>query len=207
MSLHPCILAARASSMAPAEFGRWQIIRRNSPDRDLLGFPTQTMLCRWSWASLHMSHGEIVMDDSLPELRRHMPIFVEGRGRILKTGLGLGCVVRGLLEKAEVEHIDVVEVDADIIRHCGAEFAGNPRVTIHHADAHTWDFGGLTWDYVWHDVHDNDETEATQIQHARLIARYIDRVPVERQGAWAFPRIVRHNIPMLGSKRRVRLAA
>jgi spermidine synthase len=50
------------------------------------------------------------MEDTLSELRRHTPIFMRAKGRLLVTGLGLG-VVRGLLAKPEVEHIDVVEID------------------------------------------------------------------------------------------------
>lgn len=178
----------------------WQIIRRKSPDKDLLGFDHQTMLCRWNMASMHMKHGEIVMDDSLPELQRHLPIWLAAKGRVLKTGLGLGCVVRGLLAKEEVSHIDVVEIDQKIIEWIGPEFESNPRVTIHHADAHEWDFKGRAFDYIWHDIHDNNETEHLALQHARLMTRFMDVTPVERQGAWLFPRVSKRKIgKMLGA--------
>lgn len=139
------------------------------------------------------------MDDSVPELRRHLPIWMVAKGRILKTGLGLGCVVRGLLIKPEVEHIDVVEIDPWIVEVIGAEFANNTRVAIHLADAHTWDYGDRTWDFIWHDIHDNDESEHLTLQHARLMMRFMDVVPVARQGAWAFPREAKRKIgKMLG---------
>lgn len=191
--------AARVpETLKPKEFFPWTILRRPTPI-EIGFFPTQTLLCRWSTGSLHTLHGEIVMDDSLPELRRHLPIWMAARGRVLKTGLGLGCVVRGLLIKPEVEHIDVVEIDGTIISTIGPEFANEPRVTIHHADAHSWDFHGRSWNFIWHDIHDNDETEALAVQHARLIARYVDVTPVDRQGAWAFPRMAKRRIGrMLG---------
>lgn len=189
------IRAARVpESVEPREFFPWQIIRRRSPSK-LLGFDTQTMLCRWGWGSMHQQHGEIVMDDSLPELRRHLPIWMAARGRVLKTGLGLGCVPRGLLINPAVEHIDIVEIDAAIIDAIGPEFEGNPRVTIHHADAHTWDFGDRRWDYIWHDIHDNAEEQNLIVQHARLMVRYLDATPLDRQGAWAFPREVARRLP------------
>lgn len=196
------IKAARVpESMKPQEFFPWQIIRRKSPV-PMLGFPTQTLLCRWDYSSMHQKHGTIVMDDSLPELRRHLPIWLAAKGRVLKTGLGLGCVVRGLLAKPEVEHIDVVEIDRKIIDICGAEFIGNPRVTIHHADAHDWPIDGRGWDFIWHDIHDNDETEHLTLQHGRLLIRYLDATPIERQGAWAFPREAKRQIGrMLGAGR------
>lgn len=178
----------------------WQIIKRKSPDKNLLGFESQTLLCRWNWASIHMPHGEIVMDDSLPELRRHLPIWLAAKGRVLKTGLGLGCVVRGLLIKDDVTHIDVVEIDKKIIEWIGPEFENEPRVTIHHADAHNWDHSDLHFDYIWHDIHDNNETEHLALQHARLMTKFLPVTPIERQGAWQFPRESKRKIgKMLGA--------
>jgi hypothetical protein len=182
------IEAARVpASVKEIDVFPWQIIRRKLPCASL-GFETQTMLCRWSSASMHMDHGEIVMDDSLPELRRHLPIWMKAQGRVLKTGLGLGCVVRGLLLKDQVSHIDVVEIDQKIIAAIGPEFQDNPRVTIHHANAHDWNIEGRSWDFIWHDIHDNDENEHLSVQHARLMMKYQTATPIKRQGAWAFPR-------------------
>src|SRR6185295_6407091 len=150
MKPHDFLEAARVpKSVEPQEFGLWTIERRtlHGPDgpskfwRELIGpcrWLDYTILRRWTLASMHLHLGEIVMEDSERELRRHLPIWLNARGRVLKTGLGLGCVVRGLLANPDVHHVDVVEIDADIIRIIGAEFAGNPRVTIHHADALTW---------------------------------------------------------------------
>jgi hypothetical protein len=52
---------------------------------------------------------EVVMEDSPRELRRHLPIWMHAHGRVLVTGLGLGCVVRGLLASPHVEYIDVAK--------------------------------------------------------------------------------------------------
>lgn len=194
------IEAARVpQSLQEQENFPWHIMRRQAPD-PCIGFPSQTALCRWDWASLHMSHGTIVMDDSLPELRRHLPIWLAAKGRILITGLGLGCVVRGLLANPRVDHVDVVEIDQWIVDICGAEFVGNPRVTIHCADALDWPIQGRTWDYIWHDIHDNFEREDVSVTHGRLLARYLPATPIERQGAWMFPREAKRQIGrMLGA--------
>ncbi len=141
------------------------------------------------------------MEDSRRELSRHLPIWLAARGRVLKTGLGLGCVVRGLLANPDVEHIDVVEIDKGIIRVCGAEFVGNPRVTVHHADALTWDRGGRMWDFAWHDLHSFDE-EHLDLMHAKLLIDY--REAVGQQGAWQWPRLA-HRVGrqgFLGDQRR-----
>lgn len=218
------IRAARVPhTLEPQTFGLWEIERREqfqaveisgSPHpadiavmrmraaARLGSFDDYTLLRRFTLASMHLRQGEIVMEDSEFELRKHLPIWMAARGRVLKTGLGLGCVVRGLLLDPAVEHIDVVEIEADICRIVGAEFTGNPRVTIHCADALEWDFGDRRWDYAWHDLHSFDDRHL-QLMHADLISRYMPAVRGYRQGAWAFPREIARRMPfrMIGAPR------
>lgn len=225
MKAQDYLVAARVpQSLQPQLFGLWEIERRQTwqaIERDgepidvnersafervaqlrMGRFGDYTLLRRWTDKSIHLERGEIVMEDSESELRRHLPIWLAASGRVLKTGLGLGCVVRGLLAKSEVDHIDVVEIDSDIIRVIGAEFASEPRVTIHHADALSWAYGSRTWDYAWHDLHSFGEAHL-QVMHCELIARFLDAVPLHRQGAWAMPRWVSRSLPerMLGAPR------
>lgn len=204
-------------SLEPQTFGLWTIERRRAGETilgelstdlglpyGLVGWPDYTLLRRLTLASMHLEHvgGEVVMGDSLRELRHHLPIWLTARGRVLKTGLGLGCVVRGLLANPAVEHVDVVEIDADICRIIGAEFSDNPHVTLHHADALSWDFGARRWDYAWHDLHSFDDRHL-QLMHAELMARYLPAVAAHRQGAWAFPRETSRALPfrLLGAPR------
>lgn len=171
-------------------FGPWEIVRQEGLSgitRHMVGSDTMVSLCRFTEATLHLPHGEVVMEDSRLELSKHLPIWMAAHGRVLKTGLGLGCVVRGLLVKPEVTHVDVVEIDADIIRVIGAEFQGNPRVTIHHGDALTFTPGGRRWDFAWHDIW-CPGNDGLQVLHAQLIERFWEHAP--RQGAWDFPREV-----------------
>lgn len=69
--------------------------------------------------------------------------FDDGRPRARVTGLGRGCVVRGLLARPQVEHIDVVEIDVGVLDMVGPSFAGEPRLMIHQGDAltYTWPQG------------------------------------------------------------------
>lgn len=148
-----------------------------------------------SIAGLHLIHedeagewgGYTVMDDSDREIRRHMCAVMEARGRVLKTGLGFGCFVRACLQKSEVEHIDVVEISRDVIYHFGKEFRGNPRVTIHHADAFSFPIKGKRWDLVWHDIY-CDGNDGLSRLHTKLLRRY--RKHCTMQGAWAMPRCI-----------------
>lgn len=205
--------AARVQrSILPQEFGLWTIERVvagggiiNSKEYAMhverCGFPDYTVLRRMTEATMHCV-GEIVMEDSAFELRKHLPIWLAARGRVLVTGLGLGCVVRGLLAKTDVEQIDVVEIDDDILRVIGPEFAKNPRVNLHHGDALKIDLPGK-FDFAWHDLW--KEGDGLQRLHAKLFIKYQRRCGP--QGAWAFPRFAarlfarRGNFRPLGAPR------
>lgn len=171
----------RRTKIGPLERGVPAIVRITGPDRE--SFVT---LERWTDATIHQGRGEIVMDDGDRELRRHLPIWMAARGHVLKTGLGLGCVVRGLLAKPDVERITVVEIDPDIMRLVAPWFAVEPRVEIIHADALTWEPPtGVRFDYAWHDIW-CEGNKGLQRLHMQLVARLRDRCGP--QGAWAFPR-------------------
>lgn len=137
------------------------------------------------------------MSDDEIELRRHLEFVLHARGRVLVTGLGLGCVVRGLAAVGAVESIDVVERDADVI-HLVGPYLWDPLtseipVRIHCADA--LDFvrrrRHRRWDFAWHDLWTDEAQgeEALPIVHQRLLLELRGRVGW--QGAWAFPRDVR----------------
>lgn len=196
--------AARVPSfLAPQRFGGvWEIERRVRTEiTDALaaaglfeiGWPDYTLLRRATIATLHHDGGEIVMEDSLRELRRHLPIWLAARGRVLVTGLGLGCVVRGLLASPDVEHIDVVELDAHVLRVIGAEFVYNDRVTLHHGDALKFK-RAKKWDVAWHDLW--CEGPGLHRLHIALFKRF-NRV-CKAQGAWMLPRVVKTTIRRRG---------
>lgn len=194
------IKAARVpETLKPQEFGLWSIKRVEYDPilAHLVGFRTQTVLRRMTQATMHIG-GAIVMEDSRIELARHLPIWLKASGRVLVTGLGLGCVVRGLLANRSVVHIDVVEIDKDIIRVVGPEFSWNQRVSIHHGDALTVELSGK-WDFAWHDLWmDADEaSDALQVAHGNLIKRFMPRAGL--QGAWDFPRYLRKYAQKIGA--------
>lgn len=191
---------------APQEFGPWQLTRVTFGQdgvgaaiaRHLVG-PCQTILRRATEATMHLppTSWEVVMEDSTAELARHLPIWLVARGRILVTGLGLGCVVRGLLASPRVEHVDVIELDADIIRAIGPEFDEEPRVTIHNGDALTVDLVGA-WDFAWHDIWSDTSAGGEPLHklHIQLFERFLDRAAV--QGAWMLPRVAKRAIRRTG---------
>lgn len=184
--------AARVpASIEPQVFGPWKI-ERHAVSGYRYGWPTVTVLRRWTMTTLHKDLGEIVMEDSRRELSRHLPIWLKASGRVLVSGLGLGCVVRGLLASPKVEHIDVVEIDPKIIHVVGAEFQGDDRMTIHCGDALSIEWRPeIEWRCAWHDIW--CEGSGLQVLHTKLIARYQDRCSF--QGAWMLPRFAKRRIP------------
>ena len=138
------------------------------------------------------------MDDSYPELRQHLPIWLNACGKVLITGLGLGCTLRGLLANNNVEQVDVIEIDRCLLDRIGPEFVSNPRVTLIHGDALKFPINGSTWDFAWHDLwtdESNDEPHV-QILHSQLFMHFYEAVGC--QGAWKFPRIIRQHMKQMG---------
>lgn len=183
------IAAARVpDSVETGQFGLWTISRARVENLEkFMGpFRSLTMLWHMTPATMMQEHGEVVMEDSWDELARHLPIWRVATGRVLVTGLGLGCVVRGLLANPRVDAVDVIEQDVEILRRIGAEFNGDRRARLIHADAMTWDDPGARWDFGWHDLYVPDGNGyPLQKMHAELMIRFQDRVG--QQGAWAFP--------------------
>lgn len=201
------IRAARMRSDFPAFIrAPWNGQRvRTGTQAAIAGCNSFYVLCAHNMAGLHRIDdrgfgGDVVMEDSPRELRKHLPIWLHGSGRILKTGLGMGCVVRGLLAKPEVEHIDVIEIDPNIIDIFGAEFISNPRVTIHQGDALSIKLAGR-WDYAWHDIW-CEGNDGLAVLHTDLIFRF--RHQCQIQGAWAYPRTAAklHPVQLLGAPAR-----
>jgi len=137
------------------------------------------------------------MNDFPKELKKHLEFIRRARGRVLVTGLGLGCVIRGLIANDKVDHIDVVERSRDVIKLCwpwavdARLFKIQPLVTLHQMDANRQLPPG-TWDYAWHDLWSDPERGERHLQvlHSKLFTKLHKRVRV--QGAWAAPRWLRH---------------
>jgi hypothetical protein len=129
--------------------------------------------------------GQLWMSDTGAEYSDHRAaIYAAGRfgGRVLINGLGLGMVIKAMLAHENVQHIDVVEIDPDVIALVAPTY-DDPRVTIHQADAFTikWPVG-TRWTVVWHDIWPDISTENLP-EIATLKRRYAQRC--DWQGAWA----------------------
>lgn len=101
-------------------------------------------------------NGYVVMSDTTAEINDHSEVYHRAKGRVLINGLGLGCILKAILTKPEVEHIDVVEMSGDVLWLVGRHFDDDPRVDLHAGDAMTFKFPrGSRWDVAWHDIWDD----------------------------------------------------
>lgn len=200
--------AMRADAVPAGSSGRWTVSKR-----EITTEQSETMvrlekkgMCRsmppghYTWLhcltteTMMQLPGETVMNDLPCELNKHMEFIIRASGRVLVGGLGLGCVVRGLLAHGQVEHIDLIERSSDVIKLCGSSVQ-DPRVTIHQRDALHGFIGGGPWDWAWWDLHSDSERSEPHLQiiHMDLIQRFHDRIR-HRQGAWAMPRRFRRSL-------------
>lgn len=196
------LLAAKAEIIPEGWSGLWFIrkvttLTNEAVDRDGRRFVllpgTYTHLFRVTDSTLHLNPpGEVVMEDTPGELKKHLSFMIQARGRILVTGLGLGCVVRGLLANRKVDHVTVIEKSEDVLKLVGPYMPLTERLTIVHEDAFKWVALNKTkFDYAWHDIWSDRDAgeEHLDFYHTQLI--FDCRDYCEHQGAWNYSRLTR----------------
>jgi hypothetical protein len=176
----------------PAKLGKWTVEQFKVEDGGGVEGWRQALYGRpvpdGTYTRLIRGAHQLVMSDTPTEMRDHGGFMhecavVAPGGRVLINGLGLGCALNTALVVPNVEHVDVVEIDPELIKLVGPYFADEPRVTVHQGDAFTFRFPpGTRWDVAWHDVWD-DICGDNLASMARLARRYGGRVGW--QGCWA----------------------
>lgn len=188
--------AMRATEIPCHTSGRWSVERHGVEG---VGIAAAVNEGRPPWTFLRFRHPcsrrETVMSDQLSELRTHLEAAQRAHGRVLVTGLGLGCVLRGVLTRPGVEHVDVVERDADVLLLVAAHLPADRRVEIHHADAMAWTrqriAAGDRWDVAWHDLWSDPGQFEDELAMVHLRLMVAAKPAVGWQWAWAMPRWTR----------------
>lgn len=158
-----------------------------------------------------------MMSDTADEANDHADVIHAAwsfGGRVLIHGLGLGCVLNAILASPLVEHVDVVEVNADVIALVGPYFQGavdDGRLTIHHDSCLTkrWP-PHTTWSVVWHDIwsmisEDNllhDHRAEWGISYATMHRKFGGRCWWQGSWGWEQARWLRDKENKLDRKRR-----
>lgn len=196
-------LAAMRADMIPAGSSRLWTVAKATLKRDMTTTPpgarravivpagTYTQLWRATLANLQHG-GDLVMNDLPYELKKHLGFVLRAHGRVLVTGLGLGCVVRALLINPRVRRLVVIERSPDVIKLVMPHMP--PGFTLIQDEAESWcSRTHRHFDCAWHDLHTFTEEGEPHLQelHGRLILAMHKRVKF--QGAWEFPRFIRRS--------------
>lgn len=114
--------------------------------------------------------GNVVMSNTPDEIIDHYDFIERANGKVLIAGLGLGMVVKALLEKPEVTKIVVIEKSEDVISLTAKYYLTDSRVTIIHADIfeytpeENFDFA---WFDIWNDIC-TDNLSEMQLLHKKF---------------------------------------
>ncbi len=201
VDIEALLLAARADSIPAGWSGLWYIRKDTfavptpgvrGKEKLVLDPGTYTYLRTLTDSSIFDSPpGELVMEDSIHELRSHLQFMIQAYGDILITGLGLGCVIRGLLANPNVKSVTCIEKSKDVLS-LVRPYMDQKNLTIIRADALDWTVNNQQkFDCAWHDLwFDNDKKGLhLDLWHAQLISNCRDFVTW--QGAWNIDRTVR----------------
>lgn len=101
-------------------------------------------------------NNKTIMSNTPDEIRDFRYFIHKATGKVLVNGLGLGVILKALVDKPDIEHVTVIEISQDVINLVGPTFKDNPKVTIIHADAFTYKPPkGVRYNAVWNDIWDD----------------------------------------------------
>jgi spermidine synthase len=97
----------------------------------------------------------VVMSNTPDEIDDFMYFVNQAEGIILINSLGLGVMLKALLNKKEVKEVIVIEKSEDVIKLIAPTYEKDKRVKIIKADAFEYiPPKGKKFDFIWHDIWD-----------------------------------------------------
>ncbi len=143
--------------------------------------------------------GKVMMTDTMFEKSTNHEFLTRAHGDVLITGLGLGVVLRPLLEKDAVDRILVVEKSEDVYNLvwryvfqavCHKVGIGR-KLNIVIADAFDWhpkERFDVIWHDIWSDISEDNLPEITKLK--RRYGQWLNHDnPYRWQGAWVEDRL------------------
>ena len=127
-------------------------------------------------------NGTMIMSNTPDEISDFSCFAYMATSHILINGLGIGVLVKALLEKKEVLSITIIEKSDDVIKLSGPTYLKDKRVTIINADAFNYSPPlGVRYNYVWHDIWDDITSDNLPEMH-KLHRKYGKRC--DHQESW-----------------------
>lgn len=136
--------------------------------------------------------GVIVMSNTPAEIFDHrepLKVAKEEGGNFLIAGLGLGVVLKGILESDKVESVIVIEKSKDVID-LVAPYYPDKRVTIINEDIFSYiPEENIRFSYIWFDIWDNicrDNLKEIRV----LFNKFRSVTDNNKKGAWGLEDIL-----------------
>lgn len=138
--------------------GDWKVETFEVQDKELSQMISMFKTGRGVPAGIYkrlMRNGTCVMSNTPDEISDFMRFVWKAKGDILVNGLGIGVLLKALLNKPEVTEITVIEKSEDVIKLVAPTYLTDSRVTIINADAFEYKPPkDKKYDAVWHDIWD-----------------------------------------------------
>jgi len=138
--------------------GDWEVNSFEVPKEDLSQLISMLKSSRYVPAGKYkrlLRRGRCIMSNTPDEINDFMRFVRVASGSILVNGLGLGVLLKALLNKPDVTEVTVIEKSEDVVKLVAPTYLKDSRVTIIHADAFEYNPPkGKRYDAVWHDIWD-----------------------------------------------------
>ncbi|MBD5357424.1 MAG: hypothetical protein HDR88_10540 [Bacteroides sp.] len=118
--------------------------------------------------------GKVIMSNTPSEIDDHWKFIQKASGKVLVGGLGLGMVLKCLLDKTSVTKVTVVEKSSDVINLVASSYTNDPRVEIVNADIFEYkptERYDCAWFDIWDDISGEEYPEMKKLH--RRYAHYV----------------------------------
>jgi 16S rRNA A1518/A1519 N6-dimethyltransferase RsmA/KsgA/DIM1 with predicted DNA glycosylase/AP lyase activity len=127
-------------------------------------------------------NGELIMSNTPDEIDDFLDFVYEARGSVLVNGLGLGVLLKALLNKPQITEVIVIEKSQDVINLVAPTYLVDKRVKIVCADAFEYKpEKGKRFNAVWHDIW--DAICSDNLQEMTILHRKYGRI-TDYQASW-----------------------
>lgn len=119
-------------------------------------------------------NGKVVMSNTPAEINDHYQFIRMAHGKVLIGGLGLGMVLKCILDKPDVTMVTIVELSPDVIKLVAPAYTNDPRVNI--INASVFDYTpqeryDCAWFDIWDDISGEEYPEMKKLH--RKYGRYV----------------------------------
>lgn len=111
-------------------------------------------------------NGKVIMSNTPSEIDDHWKFIRKASGKVLVGGLGLGMVLKCLLDKNDVTKVTVIEKSPDVINLVASAYIADPRVEIINADIFDYkptEHYDCAWFDIWDDISGEEYPEMKKL--------------------------------------------